>query len=54
MGCPLRCSWEEGGGPGFVILPLSLSLLYMPGLLLVCSQGRNNVKGGLLSQDVVM
>lgn len=55
MGCPLRWCGEEAGGvgSGFVVLPLSL-FLYMPGLSLVCSTGRNNVKRGTLSQDVVM
>lgn len=31
MGCPLRWSWEEDGrkgGPGFVILTLSLSFIH--------------------------
>lgn len=54
MGCPFRWCWEKGGGVGssFVVHPLSL--LHMPGLSLVCSMGRNNVKRGTLSQDVVM
>ena len=54
MGCPLRWCWKEAGARAPALL-FSISLsLYMPGLSLVCSTGKNNVKRGSLSQDVVM
>ena len=54
MGCPLRWCRKEAGARGSSFVVLHLSLFIHARFVTCFSTGRNNVKRGPLSQDVVM